>query len=89
MAVVVDLDQDEYTPGEEMVLTVRTGPGERDTSVRIPFTVAVNIPGVGEGEASAVLVQPGPLAPVIVTDATRTWAPADDDGETASFTATA
>lgn len=89
MAVVVELDQEEYTPGEEMVLIVRTGPGERDTSVRIPFSVAVNVPGVGEGTASSVLVQPGPLAPVVVTDASREWTPAGDDGETATFTATA
>lgn len=89
MAVVVDLDQEEYTPGEEMVLTVRTDPGERDTSVRVPFSVAVNVPGVGEGTASAVLVQPGPLAPVVVTDASRTWTPESDDGATAVFSATA
>lgn len=89
MAVTPKLDKGRYVPGETMTLTVTTAAGERDTTIEVPFTVAVSVPGVGEGAATAVLVKPGPLAPVVVTDADRTWVAGDDTGKVAVFTAKA
>ena len=89
MALTVTLDKSVYTPGEAMVLTVATAPGERDRFTETPFTVDVNVAGVGAGQATALLKEPTSDAPVSISDPARTWVVRSDDGDTLIADATA
>lgn len=89
MPLTVTLDQAVYSPGDPMVLTVVCPPAERDRYVETPFTVSVNVPGVGSADVSANLREQVADAPVNVVDLERTWTLRSDDGETAIFDATA
>lgn len=82
MALTVTLDQAVYEPGDPMVLTVVTDPGERDRFTETPFTVDVNVAGVGAGQATALLKEPTSDAPVTISDPARTWVVRSDDGVT-------
>lgn len=82
MALTVTLDQAVYAPGDPMVLTVATDPGERDRFTETPFTVDVNVAGVGTGQATALLKEPTSDAPVSISDPSRTWTVRSDDGDT-------
>lgn len=89
MALTVTLDQAVYEPGDPMVLTVTTAPGERDRFTETPFTVDVNVAGVGAGQATALLKEPTSDAPVSISDPARTWTVRSDDGDVLIADATA
>ncbi len=90
MPITVTLDAAVYTPGQPMTLTVVCDPTDRDRFTETPFTVTVNVPGVGSAvDVSANLREQISDAPVIVTDPDRTWTLRSDDGETAVFDAVA
>lgn len=89
MALTVTLDQAVYEPGDPMVLTVACDPADRDRFVETPFTVNVNVPGTGAGEATALLRQQVADAPVTISDPDRTWIVRSDDGVTLVADATA
>ena len=89
MALTVTLDQAVYEPGDPMVLTVACDPADRDRFVETPFTVNVNVPGTGAGEATALLRQQVADAPVTISDPDRAWIVRSDDGVTLVADATA
>ena len=82
MALTVTLDQAVYEPGDPMVLTVATAPGERDRFTETPFVVNVTVPGIGNADVSANLREQIGDAPVSIVDPSHTWIVRSDDGDT-------
>lgn len=89
MAITAPFDRPVYNPGDQMTLTVVTGPTDRDQYAETPVQVRVSVAGVGEADVSAVLRQPAADTAVVVVDQARDWTLTSDDGVTAVFTATA
>lgn len=89
MALAAKLDKTTYAPGEPMVLTVTTAPGERDRTIDTPMTIHVDVEGVGAADVSGVLKKPTTPAAVVVTDPDRTWTTTSDSGTSVVSTAKA
>lgn len=89
MALTATLNKLVFAPGEPMVLTVETDPGERDRFTETPFTLNVSVLGVGNADVAAALREQIGDAPVNITDPGHTWVQRSDDGETFIADATA
>lgn len=82
MTLAATLNKAVYAPGEAMVLTITTDPGERDRFTETPFVINVSVTGVGNADVSANLREQIGDAPVSIVDPSHTWVVRSDDGMT-------